>query len=137
MGLRTFGSSIRLDSLKGSLIALRYAGDREVTSTPSWNNGKELTQNVARARVVEFVVGGTAKNPTVKAIDHKETLVYQRAIANDIKGSTDWAYGVLVQNPRPTPTAPDATMFELEEPVNVTPEQLIAAMAEIGFKIDQ
>lgn len=135
MGLRTFGSSIRLDSLKGELIALRYTGEREVTSTPSWNNGKELTQQVARANVIEFVPEGTGKKKSLRAVNHGETLVYQKAIANDIRGSSEWAYGVLVQNARPTETAPDATMFELELPTDFSADDIVTAMEAANIKV--
>lgn len=131
MGLRTFGSNVRMDTLKGEFIALRYLGEREVTSTPAWNNGKELTQSVARAEVVQF---DQPKGKALVARKLGETLVFQRAIANDIRGSSDWAYGVFEEVERPTEEVPDRTMYELTEP-DVSVEDIVSAFTTAGIAI--
>lgn len=113
MGLRTMGTTVRLTDYKDELVGLRFVDEQVITSTPDWANGVEQTQEVPRA---EVVLVKTLKDGSVKAELVGRSLIFQRAIAEDIRGSRDWAVGVLRENERPTPAAPDATMYELEEP---------------------
>jgi hypothetical protein len=113
MGLRTMGTTVRLTDYKDELVGLRFVDTQTITSTPAWADGAEVTQEVPRADVVLIK---TLKGGEVKAELVGRSLIFQRAIAEDIRGNRDWAVGVLRENDRPTPAAPDATMYELEEP---------------------
>lgn len=129
-GFRTFGTSVQLKELKGELIALRYKGERQIESKPEWSD-TTITQSVARADVVHISV---AKDKSLKAELKGETLVFQKAIANDIRGTSEWAYGLFEQVERPTPTAPDATMFVLSD-TGLDPNALGAAFEAAGIAV--
>ena len=124
MGLRPAGESVRLNELKGKLIALRYLGEDVNVDT------EYGMQTAARAEVVVF--DQTDDGVTARKLG--QGLVFQRAIQNEIRGSTDWSVGVFEQIARPTDGAPDATMYQLggfEEDIEV----LAAAMETAGITI--
>jgi len=123
-GLRTFGQSVRLNELEGELLALKYAGEAENVTT------RFGTDNVARAQVVQFI----ELDGTIKAVGLGETLVFQRAIANDIRGSSEWAVGVFEKVERPTDEAPDATMYQLSDPI-IDLNILAGAMAQANIAL--
>lgn len=124
MGLRTFGSSIQLNDYKDELLALRYLGDDVDVNTEF---GLVTT---ARAEVVHLV----DQEGTLIATHLGSTLVFQRAIQNEIRGSSDWSVGVFEQIPHPTEAAPDGTMYQLSTPKQ-TIEQIGAAMTAAGINI--
>jgi hypothetical protein len=132
MGLRQSGTSVVLNTMKGSLLALRYLDDQSITSTPPWNGGNEITQNVPRAEVVEVIKN---KDGSYTARLVGRTLVFQRAIANDIRGSSDWAFGLFDEFDRPTPEAPDATMYELAVADDVDLDKVEEAFAAAGIQL--
>ena len=132
MGLRTSGTTVRLTDLKGELIALKYIDEQEVTSRPEWNGGKEITQDVARAEVVHVKQG---KNGALTAQLVGRTLVFQQAVANDIRGSRDWAFGLFDEFDRPTAGAPDATMYELAVPENINLDDVAAAFEAASIEL--
>ena len=117
MGLRTFGSSIRLNDFKDELLALRYLGEDVDVNT---DYGVITT---ARAEVVQF----TRVDDTLTAVRLGNTLVFQKAIQNEIRGSSDWSVGTFEEVPHPTEAAPDGTMYQLSDPEE-TVEELGAAM---------
>jgi hypothetical protein len=123
-GLRTFGQSVKLNELEGELLALKYAGEAENVTT------KFGTDNVARAQVVQF----TEKDGKIEARGLGETLVFQRAIANDIRGSSEWAVGVFEKVERPTAKVPDATMYQLSDPT-IDLNILAGAMAQANIAL--
>ena len=106
MGLKNFGSSIQLNDYKGSLLAIRYLGD-DVNVDTAFGN-----VNAARAEVVTF----DAKDDGLQVRRLGSTLVFQKAIANEIRGSSDWSVGVFEEVPHDMPGVPDATMYTLSEP---------------------
>lgn len=132
MSLRTMGTTVRLNELKGELLALRYLDEQEITSTPEWNGGNEITQNVPRAEVVQV---SQAKDGSLSAKLLGRTLVFQQAIANDLRGSRDWAFGLFDEFERPTQAAPDATMYELAVPENVNLDDVAAAFEAAGIAL--
>ncbi len=105
--LRTFGSSITLTDYKGEHLALMYLGADVDVDT---RFGK---QTAARASVVHF----QEVDDVVVAKRLGSTLVFQRAIANALRESADWQVGILEELPRPTESAPDATMYTLSDPL--------------------
>jgi hypothetical protein len=125
MGLRAFGETIQLNELKGDLIALKYLGaDVNVETTYG-------LATAARASVVKFeTVDGK-----LTARQLGSTLVFQRAIQNEIRGSSDWSVGVFEQLPRPTEEVPDATMYQLTTPEESI-EDIGAAMEAAGISLD-
>jgi hypothetical protein len=124
MGLRTFGSSIRLNDYKDELLALRYLGDDVDVQT---EYGIITT---ARAEVIQF----TKVNDVLTAIRLGNTLVFQKAIQNEIRGSADWSVGTFEEIPHPTDTAPDGTMYQLTKP-DEDVEALGAAMVAAGIDV--
>ncbi len=124
MGLRTFGSTIRLNDFKGALLALRYLGDDVDVQT---EYGVITT---ARAEVVLF----ETKDDVLTAARLGSTLVFQKAIQNEIRGSADWSVGTFEEVPHPTAEAPDGTMYQLSDP-DETVEALGAAMTKAGIAV--
>lgn len=106
MGFRTVGENVYITDLKGETIALRYDADVENVKTDFG------TVTVPRADVVKLV----ESKDGLKAEFLGQGLIFQRAIANQIRGSRDWAVGVLEQADRPREDAPDATMYQLSRP---------------------
>ena len=131
MGLRTMGTTVRLPDLKGKLLGLRYIDEQEITSSPEWNGGNEITQNVPRAEVVQV----DQTKDGLKARLLGRTLVFQQAIANDLRGSSDWAFGLFDEFERPTESAPDATMYELAVPKDVNLDEVAAAFEAAGIRL--
>jgi len=125
MGLRTFGSSIKLNDFKDELLALRYLGEDVNVQTEF---GLITT---ARAEVIHF----TTTDGALTAEHLGNTLVFQRAIQNEIRGSRDWSVGTFEQVAHATEAAPDGTMYQLTEPEE-SMEQIGAAMAAAGITID-
>ena len=125
MGLRTFGSSIRLNDFKDELLALRYLGEDVDVQTEFG------LISTARAEVVHF----STKDGTLSAERLGNTLVFQRAIQNEIRGSKDWSVGTFEEVPHATDAAPDGTMYQLTEPEE-SMEQIGAAMAAAGIEVD-
>jgi hypothetical protein len=125
------GTTVRLSEYKDELIGLRFESEQSITSTPAWNDGEPITQSVPRADVVLIK---RLKDKTVKAELVGRSLIFQKAIANDLRGNRDWAVGVLAENPKPTDAAPDATMFELEEPT-IGLEEIGAAFEAAGIAL--
>jgi len=124
MGLRTFGQSIQLNDYKDELIALRYLGE-DVDVNTEWG-----VMTTARAEVVQF----SDNDGTLECLKLGRTLVFQKAIQNEIRGSDDWSVGVFEEVPHPTPNAPDGTMYQLTEPAFAI-EQIAAAMVAAGVDI--
>ena len=125
MGLRTFGSSIRLNDFKDELLALRYLGEDVDVQTEFG------LISTARAEVIHF----STKDGTLIAERLGNTLVFQRAIQNEIRGSKDWSVGTFEEVAHVTESAPDGTMYQLTEP-NESMEQIGAAMAAAGIEVD-
>ena len=125
MGLRTFGSPVRLNDFKDELLALRYLGEDVDVQTEFG------LISTARAEVVHF----SKKDDVLIAERLGNTLVFQRAIQNEIRGSTDWSVGTFEKVPHATETAPDGTMYQLTKP-DESMEQIGAAMAAAGIAID-
>jgi hypothetical protein len=125
------GTTVRLSEYKDELVGLRFESEQSITSTPAWNDGEPITQSVPRADVVLIK---RLKDKTVKAELVGRSLIFQKAIANDLRGNRDWAVGVLKENPKPTDAAPDATMFELEEPT-IGLEEIGAAFEAAGIAL--
>jgi len=124
MGLKNFGSSIQLNDYKGSLLAIRYLGD-DVNVDTAFGN-----VNAARAEVVTF----DAKDDGLQVRRLGSTLVFQKAIANEIRGSSDWSVGVFEEVPHDMPGVPDATMYTLSEP-DEDIAVLAAAMQAAGIDV--
>lgn len=124
MGLRKMGESIKLNDFKDQLLALKYL--REDVDV---NTDYGLV-SAARADVVLF----ETNNGTLTARPLGSTLVFQRAIQNEIRGSADWSVGVFEQVAHPTDAAPDGTMYQLTEPEEAI-EQIAAAMVAAGIDI--
>ena len=124
MGLRTFGQTIQLNDYKGELIALRYLGD-DVDVNTDWG-----LVTTARAEVIQF----SMNDGTLEAFKLGRTLVFQKAIQNEIRGSDDWSVGVFEEVPHPTPNAPEGTMYQLTPP-HMSIEQIGAAMVAAGIDI--
>ena len=124
MGLRTFGSTIRLNDFKGELLALRYLGDDVDVNT---DYGVITT---ARAEVVIF----RTVDDVLTAERLGSTLVFQKAIQNEIRGSADWSVGTFEEVPHPTDEAPDGTMYQLSDPEEDI-AALGAAMTKAGIAV--
>jgi len=118
MGLKSFGQTIQLTDYKGSLLAIRYLGD-DITVDTQFGS-----QVAARAEVISF--DGTGDNLTVRQLG--TTLVFQRAIANEIRGSSDWSVGIFEAVPHEVEGVPDATMYTLS-----TPDEDIEVLAKAMF----
>lgn len=133
MSLRTMGTNVRLNEYKDELIALRFRDLVEFTSTPEWANGEERTQEVPRADVVHVTKN---KDGSLEAKLLGRSLVFQRAIADDIRGDTkNWAFGLFTEVERPTASAPDATMYELQEPSDVNVDAVADAFEQAGIEL--
>ena len=124
MGLRTFGSTIKLNDFKGELLALRYLGDDVDVNT---DYGVITT---ARAEVVIF----RTVDDVLTAERLGSTLVFQKAIQNEIRGSADWSVGTFEEVPHPTDEAPDGTMYQLSDPEEDI-AALGAAMTKAGIAV--
>ncbi len=124
MGLRTFGQSVQLNDYKNELIALRYLGD-DVDVNTDWG-----IVTTARAEVVQF----SENDGVLKAFRLGNTLVFQKAIQNEIRGSGDWSVGIFEEVPHPTDAAPDGTMYQLTKP-DASIEDIGAAMVAAGVDI--
>lgn len=125
MGLKNFGATIQLTDFKGSLLAIRYLGEDITVQT------KFGEQVAARAEVIEFL---TDDDDNVRANRLGTTLVFQRAIANEIRGSNDWSVGVFESAPIEKTGVPDATMYTLTEPEQEI-QVLAAAMKAAGVDV--
>jgi hypothetical protein len=124
MGIRTFGSTVRLNELEGSLLAIKYLGTDVDVDTQFGR------QTAARADVVEFT--RTDDGLTARLLG--STLVFQRAIQNEIRGSSDWSVGVFEQVNRPTADVPDATMYQLTAD-DVDVDEIVASMEEANIAL--
>lgn len=115
MGIRAAGTQVRLDTLVGKLIGLRYQGsDTQVTTDYG-------TRTAARAQVVDLDV---KRNKGV-------TLIFQEAIANEVRSQgSDWVVGTLRHEEHPT--KPEFTMYVLDSE-NLDLEEIEAAFAEAGI----
>ena len=125
MGLKNFGASIQLTDYKGSLLAIKYLGSDVTVQT------KFGEQVAARAEVITF---DPVKDGGLAVRRLGTTLVFQRAIANEIRGSSDWSVGVFESAPIDKPGVPDATMYTLTEP-DEDIEVLAAAMKAAGIDV--
>lgn len=134
MSLRPAGVLVKLTDFKGELIALRYDQDITSSHSPEWNDGKETEYTVPRADVVQITRPKKKGEPLV-AKNVGRTLVFAQAIANDIRGSKQWAVGELDQVERPILSDPDATMYQLSMPTDVSIEQLEAAFEAAGIDL--
>ena len=124
MGLKNFGASIQLTDFKGSLLAIKYLGTDVTVQT---RFGEQVA---ARAEVIEFDTSGD----DVTASRLGTTLVFQRAIANEIRGSGDWSVGIFESAPIEKAGVPDATMYTLTEP-DQDIQVLAAAMRAAGVDV--
>lgn len=125
MGLRTAGSTVQLNDLKGELIALKYLGQDITVDTQFGRN------TAARADVVKF----EELNGELTARRMGATLVFQQAIQNEIRGSSDWSVGIFEEVDRPLADAPDATMYQLTEP-DLTVDAIANAMRAANISLD-
>ena len=130
MSLRTMGSTVRLTDYKGELIALRYVDEQEITMEPDWAEGP-ITRNIVRAEVVHVF----EKDGVLTAKRLGRSLVFQEAIANDLRGTSDWAFGRFDEFERPTEAAPDATMYELAIPEDVNVDDVETAFEKAGIAL--
>ena len=126
MSLQVFGASINLNDYKGALIAIRYLGSDVNVETKDYG-----TAVAARAEVVMFDAG-----PEGSTVARRlgSTLVFQKAIANEIRGSGNWAVGVFEEIPHEIPGVEDATMYTLTEP-DEDIAVLAAAMKKVGIEV--
>ena len=124
MGIRKSGQTVYLNELKGELLALRYLG-RDTTVT-----GEFGPQDAAVASVVHFTRGESGLSARLLG----ETLVFQRAVQSEIRGSSDWSVGVFEEVNRPLPNVPNATMYQLTEPDEEI-EVIIEAMEQANITV--
>lgn len=118
MGIRAAGNQVRLDTLVGKLVGMRYLGSDQIVET------EYGTRSPARAQVVDLELGKNKGN----------TLVFQEAIANEIRSQgSDWTVGVLKHEDHPT--KPDYTMFVLDSE-GVDLEAAEAAFTKAGIDIN-
>ena len=118
MGIKAAGSNVRLNDFAEKLIGLKYLGE-DVTVPTSYG-----TRVAARAQVVDL----EAKR------NHGETLVFQQAIANEVRASgSDWTVGVLREQAHEKYA--DGTMFVLDSE-GIDLEAAAAAFEEAGVSTD-
>ncbi len=125
MGLRMASPSVRLSEYKGELLALRF--DDLVRNVQTQFG----TVDVPRADIVRLT---ELKDGSVKATFEGQGLVFQKAIGQQIEGNLDWHIGTLEQVDRPTDSAPDATMYQLDQ-AGVDLEAVADAFARAGIRI--
>ena len=125
-GLKTFGQSIQLNDFKGKLLAIRYLGEDVDVDTTAYG-----IVTAARAEVIVF---DDQPEGGLSARRLGSTLVFQRAIQNEIRGSDDWSVGIFEKVPHPTLDVPDATMYTLSDPEQDI-DTIAAAMTAAGVDL--
>jgi len=125
MGLRIATPNVYLSEFKDEIIAIRY---NDMVHNVVTDFG---TVDVPRADIVLLTVNDDGE---LRADFKGQGLVFQKAIANTLSGSTDWVIGLLEQVDRPTAGVEDATMYQFSTP-SLSSESIVKAFENAGISL--